>query len=160
MAQWTTARLKGAAAGAVLSALVGWSGAEARDFQFSWPIGIGPVNPHQYEPNAFFAQDMISEPLVAYGAGGVLEPALAERWSTSQDGRVLTFHLRRGVVFSDGTPFDAKAVQRNFDEILAQRGEHDWLALVGMIEKTEAAKPHLFRIVLKAAYYPALQELP
>ena len=33
------------------------------------------------------------------------------------DGTVYTFKLRKGVVFHDGTPFDAKAVKWNFDRL-------------------------------------------
>jgi peptide/nickel transport system substrate-binding protein len=44
-----------------------------------------------------------------------LEPGLAERWESSPDGKVITFHLRKGVKFHDGTAFDAKAVCFNLD---------------------------------------------
>jgi ABC-type transport system substrate-binding protein len=37
-------------------------------------------------------------------------PSLAESWDVSADGLVYTFHLRQGVVFHDGTPFDADVV--------------------------------------------------
>jgi peptide/nickel transport system substrate-binding protein len=39
-----------------------------------------------------------------------LEPWLAERWDSSADGRTHTFHLRAGVVWSDGTPFTSADV--------------------------------------------------
>jgi ABC-type transport system substrate-binding protein len=39
-----------------------------------------------------------------------VEPALAERWDVSPDGRRYVFHLRRGVAFTDGTPFTARTV--------------------------------------------------
>ena len=39
-----------------------------------------------------------------------VEPSLAERWDLSQDRRTYTFHLRRDVTFSDGTPFTARDV--------------------------------------------------
>jgi peptide/nickel transport system substrate-binding protein len=40
----------------------------------------------------------------------VLEPALAESWELSRDGRKITFHLRKGLYFSDGAPFSAEDV--------------------------------------------------
>jgi peptide/nickel transport system substrate-binding protein len=39
-----------------------------------------------------------------------LEPWLAERWESSDDGRVHTLHLRPGVTWSDGTPFTSADV--------------------------------------------------
>lgn len=43
-----------------------------------------------------------------------IEPSLAIGWETSKDGRTWTFHLRRGIFFHDGTPFDADAVVFTF----------------------------------------------
>lgn len=43
-----------------------------------------------------------------------LEPALAVSWDHSRDGRTWTFHLRKGVEFHDGTPFNAQAVVDNY----------------------------------------------
>lgn len=43
-----------------------------------------------------------------------VEPALALSWEQSQDGKEWTFHLRRGVFFHDGTPFNAEAVVFSF----------------------------------------------
>jgi peptide/nickel transport system substrate-binding protein/oligopeptide transport system substrate-binding protein len=54
-----------------------------------------------------------------------LEPALAERWEKSPDGRRYTFHLRRGVKFHDGRPFTAGNVIRSFERVIA-RGELSW----------------------------------
>ncbi|HTM26190.1 MAG TPA: ABC transporter substrate-binding protein [Vicinamibacterales bacterium] len=42
------------------------------------------------------------------------EPWLAERWTTSADGRTLTFTLRDGVAFSDGVPFTSEDVLFSF----------------------------------------------
>lgn len=42
-----------------------------------------------------------------------LKPGLAEKWSVSKDGQTYTFHLRKGVKFHDGTPFNAEAVDFN-----------------------------------------------
>lgn len=57
---------------------------------------------------------------IRYLTGGVLvrlnrstqelEPNLAVAWKVSKDGRAITFNLRRGIAFSDGTPFTADDV--------------------------------------------------
>src|SRR5271155_5480382 len=38
-----------------------------------------------------------------------VEPAIAQSWQVSPDGRTWTFALKRGLEFSDGTPVDADA---------------------------------------------------
>ncbi|GAA1595016.1 ABC transporter substrate-binding protein [Actinoplanes couchii] len=47
---------------------------------------------------------------------GEITPWLAEKWEYNIDLTEYTFHLRRDVTFSDGTPFDAAAVKANFDQ--------------------------------------------
>jgi peptide/nickel transport system substrate-binding protein/oligopeptide transport system substrate-binding protein len=45
-------------------------------------------------------------------------PALATRWDVSADGITYTFHLRRGVAFTDGTPFVARQVATSWRRVL------------------------------------------
>ena len=61
--------------------------------------------------------DYVAETLTLLGPDGKVSPWLAESWTLSPDGTVYTFKLRKGVVFHDGTPFDAKAVKWNFDRL-------------------------------------------
>jgi peptide/nickel transport system substrate-binding protein len=71
------------------------------------------------EPKTFnpvLVDDEASEN-IRYLTGGVLirlnrqsqalEPALATSWAISRDRRTITFHLRKGIHFSDGTPFSS-----------------------------------------------------
>jgi peptide/nickel transport system substrate-binding protein/oligopeptide transport system substrate-binding protein len=55
-------------------------------------------------------------------------PALATSWETSPDGATYTFHLRRGVTFSDGTPFVARQVLASWQRVLDPkvRGGRGW----------------------------------
>jgi peptide/nickel transport system substrate-binding protein len=46
-------------------------------------------------------------------------PSLARSWQASPDGLSYTFHLRSGVTFHDGTPFNAQAVKASFQRRLA-----------------------------------------
>ena len=59
--------------------------------------------------------------LVRFTPDARVEPGLAERWEVSPDGRVYTFHLRRGVAFHDGAPFVARQVVRSFERVLDPR---------------------------------------
>lgn len=47
-----------------------------------------------------------------------IEPGLATSWTVSPDGKTYTFKLRDGVLFHDGSRFDAQAVKFNFDRVL------------------------------------------
>lgn len=144
---------------AMLAALASGVARAEETLNYSWTSNVGPLNPHAYAPNEMFAQAMVYEPLVKYQADGTIAPWLATSWTVSGDGHVYTFTLRKDVTFSDGTVFDAAAVKANFDSILASRDRHNWLELANQVTKAEALDPSTFRLTLKEAYYPVLQEL-
>lgn len=135
------------------------SPAKEKVLNFSWAKDIGPLNPHLYNPNQMFAQALVYEPLVQYSADGKIIPWLAESWTISPDGKEYIFKLRKDVKFSDGTPFNAVAVKKNFDAVLANSKRHDWLAFIREIKDTQVIDDNTFKLVLKDAYYPVLQEL-
>ena len=45
-------------------------------------------------------------------------PGLAEDWEYSDDGTVLTLHVREGVTFHHGEPLDAEAVVANLERAM------------------------------------------
>src|ERR1700694_1994925 len=65
---------------------------------------------------------------IRYLTGGVLlrmnrqsqalEPELARSWKVSKDGRQITFTLRSGLSFSDGTPFSAEDVAYTLQQLM------------------------------------------
>ncbi|TPG85629.1 nickel ABC transporter, nickel/metallophore periplasmic binding protein [Brevibacillus laterosporus] len=126
---------------------------------FSWSGDIGDLNPHTYFPNQWFSQAMVYESLVYYGEGGELKPWLAKSWDVSKDGKEYVFHLREDVTFSDGSPFNASIVKKNFDTVLANAPQHEWMALINQIKNTEAVDEFTFKLTLHKPYYPTLQEL-
>jgi peptide/nickel transport system substrate-binding protein len=75
------------------------------------------------DPDVFYSGEGLQvttsayEGLVQYVNGETvdIEPALATKWTVSDDGLTYTFTLRDGVVFADGTPLDSTAVQKSFE---------------------------------------------
>lgn len=95
----------------------------------------------------------------------LIEPALATSWTVSPDGLAFTFTLRKGVLFHDGTPFNAQAaqfsLQRKIDPThpfhLAKYGKMD--TTLKSVKRVEALDDTHLRITLKERYAPFLDEL-
>jgi ABC-type transport system substrate-binding protein len=68
--------------------------------------------------------DLNSEPLVRLDRNFQIQPAAAESWSSSSDGKTWTFKIRQGMMWSDGNPVTAadfvKTLQYGADP------EHAW----------------------------------
>jgi peptide/nickel transport system substrate-binding protein len=62
--------------------------------------------------------DLVYEPLVRTDPDLNIIPALAESWAFSDDGLQLTFNLRQGVTFHDGSDFTAEDVLASYGRIL------------------------------------------
>lgn len=54
---------------------------------------------------------LVFDSLVKIDPTGNIQPSLAESWDISGDGTTYTFHLRRGVTFHDGTPFNSETAE-------------------------------------------------
>ena len=77
------------------------------------------------------------------GSAGEVTPALAESYEVSADGTQYTFHLREGVVFPDGTPFNADAVVFSLEriakiaEVLGENADFLYTAYATGVEKVD-----------------------
>jgi peptide/nickel transport system substrate-binding protein len=87
-------------------------------------IGIA-ADPTGFDPEAVlnntsgFVMATIYDSLVRYKTGTTeVVPGLAEKWDVSADGLTYTFHLRKGVTFHDGSPFNAKTYIQGIDRLL------------------------------------------
>lgn len=52
----------------------------------------------------------VFEGLTAFDSDSQVQPALADTWDVQEDGRRIEFHLRSGMVYSDGSPMTAPDV--------------------------------------------------
>lgn len=75
-----------------------------------------------------------------------IEALLAESYEISEDGLQYTFDLRDGVVFHDGTPFDAEAMIASFERREAVNAGPGYM--VSYIEKAKAPDPQTLVITL------------
>ncbi|MBA3534060.1 MAG: nickel ABC transporter, nickel/metallophore periplasmic binding protein [Ardenticatenales bacterium] len=117
----------------------------------------GVLNPHDYKSN-FPALTLVYESLVNYAADGSIEPALAERWEVSDDGLEWTFHLRQGVTFHDGTPFNAEAVKWNLERWIGEE-RHSWIPTANEVESIDTPDDHTVVLHMKKYFYSVLQDL-
>lgn len=95
-------------------------GSPVRGGTYTYDMEIAPTCADP-EVSPQFAAYQLARPvvdsLVASSDGKVFKPWLATSWSVSADAKHYTFVLRKGVTFSDGTPFNADAVKYNLDRI-------------------------------------------
>ncbi len=84
----------------------------------AWPTGLDPATDASGSANQSYL-DAIYGDLFELGPNGTTIPDLATGYTMSPDAKTVTIHLRHGVTFSDGTPFNAAAVQFNFKRDLA-----------------------------------------
>lgn len=125
---------------------------------------LGPVHPHQYYPNQLFAQSWVYEGLVAYGQDGEITPALATSWKTEDTpsgGNRVTFTLREGVKFHDGSAWNCAAAKLNFDHVLSDvvKQRHQWYGTTRQLTSWSCNGAGQFVLETKDKYYPLLQEL-
>ena len=119
-------------------------------FRFAYPIGPSRFDPHR----STVGQDiriftLVYDRLVHYDETGTLIPGLAESWEFSDDGLQLTMKLREGVLFQDGTPFDAAAVKANIERGQTVEGSAV-VADLSTISEVQVVDPSTVILVLSA----------
>jgi len=90
----------------------------------------------------------IFEGLTRITANGQAAPALAESWEVSPDGLTWIFHLRRGVRFQDGSPFDASVAKFSLDRITAPNSANAQKTLFEPIRLVTVVDPQTLRVSL------------
>lgn len=123
----------------------GWS-----TYQITYQIFEGLVKEDLTKPNE------ATPPLV---------PGLAKSWDISDDGLTYTFHLREGVKFHDGTPFDAAAVKFNFDRFWNESSPDFYkkakafvIAYTKWIKSVDVVDPMTVKVTLTAPNYEWIRQ--
>lgn len=130
----------------------------------SWSFAsLYPVITPERESNlgsAYWSRNFY-DTLVEYNEKGEIVPALAKEWTVSDDGLTVTFVLKEGIKFSDGTPLTADAVKKSIDASNENLGPYagNYGKIGALTASTEVADDTTFVMHLSSPYYNAVNDL-
>ncbi len=101
--------------------------------------------------------DQVFSGLVKYDKDIKLVGDLAERWDVSPDGRTITFHLRKGVLWHDEAPFTADDCLFTYQRLMDPKVATPYGSSYMDVAKAEAVDKHTFRVTYKEPFSPALE---
>lgn len=99
---------------------------------------------------------LIYSGLVKYDKNLNLVGDLAKSWDISNDGKVITFHLKKGVKWQDGAPFTSADVLFGFNTIINPKTPTAYAGDFLEVEKAEAPDPYTFKVTYREPFAPAL----
>lgn len=99
---------------------------------------------------------LIFNGLVKYDTDLSVIGDLAESWDISPDGMVITFHLRKGVKWTDGVEFTAEDVKFGFDTIIDDSTLTAYRENYLQVKKAEVLNRYTFRVTYEKPFAPAL----
>ena len=139
----------------VAAAVLGLASGAATAARTDLVLGVVLEPPH-LDPTAGAAAAIdevvyanVFEGLTRIGPNGEVEPALAESWTVSDDGKVYTFKLHTGVKFHDGTDFDAEDVKFSLDRARSDDSVNAQKGLFAAIDTVEVVDPATVKVTLK-----------
>ncbi|HSB30615.1 MAG TPA: peptide-binding protein [Candidatus Sulfobium mesophilum] len=99
---------------------------------------------------------MIFNGLVKYDTDLSVIGDLAESWDVSKDGLVITFHLRKGVRWTDGADFTAEDVMFGYKTIIDKKTPTAYSEDFLQVKKAEVVDNYTFKVTYEKPFAPAL----
>ncbi|MDO4910411.1 MAG: ABC transporter substrate-binding protein [Corynebacterium sp.] len=93
----------------------------------------------------------VYEGLVRIDETGAVQPWLAQSWDVDDSRTVYTFHLRQGVQFSNGAPFNAESAQFSLDRVRTDAWTNGNKSLMSPIDHTTIIDEYTLQVTLKQA---------
>jgi len=95
--------------------------------------------------------------LVKYDKNLKLVGDLAESWNISDDGLVITFHLRKNVNWHDGEPFTSEDVRFTYEKLVDPNTRTPYASDYLIVDRLEIVDPYTVRIIYKEPFSPGLE---
>jgi 4-phytase/acid phosphatase/peptide/nickel transport system substrate-binding protein len=121
--------------------------------------GFDAIKSPGLPPTGWVAGSLIMERLFESGENGELIPVLGLSATPSDDQTVWTIKLRPGVMFHDGTPFNADAVVAHWQRILNPENRFRGLLVLRTIKAVDKVDAHTVRFHLRHSWKPFLSTL-
>lgn len=121
--------------------------------------GFDPLKINALTICGAIAGDTILERLFDSDSEGNLVPVLALSATPSKDGKAWTIALRQGVLFHDGTPFNADAVVYNWSRLLNPENRFRGRSSIGPVRSVEKVDEFIVRFNLAHTWLPFPQIL-
>jgi peptide/nickel transport system substrate-binding protein len=133
----------------------GQARAEIKELTIGIGIDADTLNPQEQTTTLIQNLcDFIYGNLFYQTPGAKLEPRLATKYEVSEDGLTYTIHLRKGVEFSDGTPFNAQALKLTFDRALDPDMRVPLRFYISMIKEATVVDDYTVQLHLKYPFAP------
>ncbi len=111
-----------------------------------------------FDNDSIWVFEQITEPLYTVTANGKgVKPWLATSYDLSSDGTTYTFHLRKGVKFSNGKPMTSADVKFTLDQARTTKG--GWEFIDAAIKDVQAPDPDTVVVHTKYKWAPFLADI-
>lgn len=133
--------------------------ASARSAPVRFPLPADPLTldfSRAVDTTSMALARLIGDGLVGFDARLEPVPRVARSWSWSADGIELTFSLRPGVLWHDGTPVTADDVVHTFRVLTAPDAPPDKAVAFNLVEGVEARTPDTVVVRYRRPFAPAL----
>jgi peptide/nickel transport system substrate-binding protein len=126
---------------------------------FSRPSDSTSMNQFNvFNNDSIWVFEQITEPLYTVTANGKnVKPWLATSYDLSSDGMTYTFHLRKGVKFSNGQPMTSADVKFTLDQARTTKGGWEFIDVA--IKDVQAPDPNTVVVHTKYKWAPFLADI-